>query len=155
MTSAASPSSRRSPSRPCRVSRLCGVGNAGSTQTHGTRTTGPGFALFVSFIGGLDLLPLLPKGGLAVIGSAFRCAHSPPCAWAQTVCRSIQPVRVLFVAPHHMGQGGAARGVAVWQAVSGGRAAGFGWDRWLLFAVAGYSVYWRFLPSSALAIYGC
>ena len=100
-------------------------------------------ALFVSFIGGLDLLPLLPKGGLAVFSSGLSLRTLAALRLGTDCFAGSIPSPYAFYlwAPHHIGAGVALLvGLAVWQTVGGSRRLAL-LAPVLLFAVAGYSVY--------------
>ena len=113
-------------------------------------------ALFVSLIGGLDLLPLLPKGALAVFSSGLSLRTLATLRLG-TDCfaGSIpSPYASYLWAPHHIGAGVALLvGLAVWQTVGGSRRLAL-LAPVLLFAVAGYSVYLAIPVFVALALYG-
>ncbi len=113
-------------------------------------------ALFVSLIGGLDLLPLLPKGALAVLSSGLSLRTLATLRLG-TDCfaGSIpSPYAAYLWAPHHIGAGVALlAGLAVWQTVGGSRRLAL-LAPVLLFAVAGYSVYFAIPVFVALALYG-
>jgi hypothetical protein len=118
--------------------------------------------LFVSLIGGLDLLPLLPKAGMALLESGLSLrALAELRLGVDCFAGSIpSPYAFYLWAPHHIAAGVALLvGVLVWMTADGRRRTDDGGLRSavvlpiVFFAIAGYSVYVAIPVAVALVVF--